>query len=166
MRILLLLPLALTATACVSAKADPPSLGARPIEGVLDRPTRGIAPVASADDPALAGQIAEIVAQAESGDSEFQAALPAARRAVESARGAPAESESWIVAQLQLSVLGGKRSKTTTALGALDEIFGGQAIAGAPADTAALEAARTRVGALYRGQAEAYDALAEQLRNR
>ena len=166
MRFVPLLPLLLLAAGCIAAEADPPSLGPRAIEGVLDEPARAIAPVASADDPALAARIGELVAEAEAGDARFAEQLPAAEQAVSRAAGSVAESEAWIVAQVELSALEGARSPTTTALGALDEIFARQAIDGAPAETEALSTARERVAALYEGQAERFSALQAMLSTR
>lgn len=165
MRIAPLLAL-LLAAGCSMPEADPPSLGPRAIEGVLDEPAYAIAPVASADDPALAARIAELVAEAEAGDARFAELLPPTERIVSRAAGSPAESEAWIVAQVELSALDGARSPTTTALGALDEIFARQAIDGAPAEAQRLAAARARVAALYEAQARRVSALQAMLRSR
>lgn len=161
-----ILPVLLLSTGCIGVEADPPSLGPRDIEGVLDEPAYAIAPVPSAEDPALAARIAEFVRDAERGEDAFDAMLPAVRRTVAAAAAAPAESEAWIVAQLELSALGATRSPTTTALGALDEIYARQTLDGRPAETDALLAARERVAALYESQAERYDALDARLRSR
>lgn len=163
-RLLLLLPL--TTAACIATEADPPSLGPRAIEGILDEPSYAIAPVESASDPALAARIAELVAQAEAGDARFQEMSLATERAVDRAEGSAVESEAWIVAQLELSALDATRSPTTNAMGALDEILAEQAITGEPAESDALAAARARVGALYEAQAHHYAVLEASLRSR
>lgn len=158
--------LLLFATACAIPEADPPSLGPRDIEGILDEPTYAIAPVESADDAALAARISELVGQAEAGNADFRAALPGTQRAVRRAQGSAAESEAWIVAQVELSALDSARSPTTTAMGALDAIFAAQAIDGTPAETERLAAARARVAELYAAQAQSYQSLQAMLRSR
>ncbi|NNC72292.1 MAG: hypothetical protein HKN78_05380 [Sphingomonadaceae bacterium] len=150
--------------ACGVSESNPPSLAYRNVEGIMNRPMRAIAPVASASDPALASRIAELVAQAEGGQGDFAAALPRTRSAVSAAGGA--ESESWIAAQLALSVLDSSRSETVAALVELDAIFAAQTSAGEPAETERLLTARERVIALYQGQAESYEALLAGLRSR
>ena len=158
--------LLLIASACGAPDAEPPSLAPRPVEGVLDRPVQALAPVPSAEDPALAARIAELVEQAEAGNRAFAGQLPATRSAVAAAEGSAPESEAWIVAQVALSALDGERSPTTTALGALDQILAEQALSGEPAEIDALTPARERVAALFASQTQVFDALAARLSSR
>ncbi|MBC2778008.1 hypothetical protein [Parasphingopyxis marina] len=151
---------------CAGPEGEPPSLGPRPVEGILDAPVYAIAPVPSADDPALAARIDGLVAQAEQGEQAFLAAYPAAQSAIAAASNAAVESEAWIEANLAISALGNAGSPTTTALGELDGIFAEQAASGEPAETARLAAARDRVATLHAGQAARYDALNGRLRTR
>jgi hypothetical protein len=156
--------LALTFTACAGPEGEPPSLGPRPIEGILDAPVYAIAPVPSASDPALASRIAEIVGQAEQGEHAFQEAYPAAENAVAAASGAALESEAWVEAHLAVSALDSARGPTTTALGELDGILADQAATGEPAETERLLAARERVAALHASQNSRHQALNGRLR--
>ncbi len=159
---IVLLPCALAA--CGIPEGEAPSLAARPIEAIADAPMRAIAPVPAASDGALASRISDLVSRAEQGQSAFAATLPRTRSAVSAAGGAG--SESWIEAQTALSALDSARSPTTSALGELDAIFAGQAVAGEPAETDRLLDARMRVTALDAEQAEQYQALLSALRSR
>lgn len=159
---LLLLPILLAG--CAGPEGEAPSLAPRPIEGVLDEPVHAIAPVRSTSDSALAARIDALVGEAEAGHSAFAASYPAARQSVERAAGSAIESEAWIEAQLAVSALESARSATVQALGSLDGILAGQALAGAPSETQRLLAARERVAALYAAQNAQYDPLNAMLR--
>lgn len=159
-----ILTIPLLAVACAGPQPNPPSLAPRAIEGVLERPVQVTAPVASADDAALAARIAGLVDEAVEGERAFSEALPEARQAIAAAEGDAAQSEDWIVAQVALSALDGYRAPTTRALGELDAILAEQTLAGEPAETEVLIAARDRVASLYASQVEAYEALAGRLR--
>ncbi|MEM8695293.1 MAG: hypothetical protein AAGE05_04650 [Pseudomonadota bacterium] len=151
---------------CGGPQGEPPSLGPRPIEGILDEPVRGIAPVASADNSALAAEIASLVERATRGQRDFTAAYPATQQAVGRASGAAVGSEPWIEAQLALSALDSTRSETIRALGDLDAILAEQALAAEPAETDALLAARDEVARLYEAQNARYDTLNARVRTR
>lgn len=151
---------------CAGPEGDPPSLATRPVEGILDEPVWGIAPVESASDTALASQIARLIGQARAGDRNFAAAYPVAQQAVGAAAGSPAESEAWIAAQLAMSALDSARAETIRALGLLDLIFAEQAISGSPAETERLIEGRREVAALHDGQNSRHDALNARLRSR
>jgi len=150
--------------ACAGPEGESPSLAPRPIEGVVDEPIRGITPVTSAQDPALAGQIAQLVDQAEAGNRAFTIQYPEAVAAVDQATGSALESEAWIEAQLAVSALDSLRSETVRALGGLDSILAHQTLAAEPAETERLLAAREHVAALYDDQNRRYDALNSRLR--
>lgn len=155
--------LALLAASCAGPEGDTPSLASRPIEGILDEPVRAIAPIESADDPALASQIDTLVQAAIAGDTNFDTALPSARNAVSAALGSARESERWIAAQLAVSALDAARSETVRALTALDSIMADQTVNGRPAESDRLFAARERVAGLYAEQATAFDELRARL---
>lgn len=161
-----LLPLPILLLACAGPEGEAPSLAPRPIENILDEPIHAIEPVESTSDAALAAEIDMLVRQAESGHDTFTASFPATRDAVTAAAGRPLESESWIEAQLAVSALDSARSSTVEALGLLDGILAGQALAGAPSETQRLLAARERVAALYEEQNALYDPLNAMLRTR
>ena len=96
-----------------------PSLAPRPGERLsTDEPVRVRPEVAA--DPALAAEVAELLARARRGEAAFQAALPAARAGV--ARGGAAGSDSWIEAQQAVSRLEGARAETAAALALLDSL--------------------------------------------
>ncbi len=153
-------------TACAGPEGRAPSLSPRPIEGILDAPTHAIAPVQSVSDSALAAEIDALVGQAEAGQTAFAAGYPAARNTAERAAGSAVESETWIEAQLAVSALDSARSATVRALGSLDGILAEQALAGTPAETNRLLAAREHVAALYAAQNAQYDPLNAMLRTR
>jgi len=98
--------LMLAAIGSVAACAPPgpyPSLEPRPIEKALADTEEPPAEAPLPDEAGLPVRIAALTAQVRKGQSEFDAALPAARAAAERAGGA--ESESWVEAQQALSRL-------------------------------------------------------------
>ncbi|HEX8526349.1 hypothetical protein [Allosphingosinicella sp.] len=97
-----------------------PSLETRPIEqeDPLAEPVRTAAAVAP--DPALRARAAELLASAQVGETEFEAAVGEAQAA---ARGAGAGgTESWFEAQRTLSRLEAATTGTMTALAELDRL--------------------------------------------
>jgi len=153
-----------TAAGCSAPPNAAPSLAPRAAEAIDPRvPVVGgidVRPV----DPALAARLAQLIAQANSGDSAFRTAAADAERlaALAGAR----ESESWIAAQQALSALIAARAPTTRALGDIDAVAATtlQTKGGlAPADLAAIEAAAAKVGALDRVQSQIVDALQRRL---
>ena len=108
--------------------------------------------------------MAELVGQAQGGESAFAVAAGEAQR-LAAAAGAP-QSETWVIAQEALSAAVAARAPTTQALGDIDGIAaaalakqGGMA----SADLAAIEAASAEVGAIDRRQSQAIDALQKRL---
>lgn len=158
----ILLPL-ITA-ACAGPEGSPPSLGPRPVEGILDQPVYAIAPIPSASDPALAARIDRLAAEAEQGEQAFAAVYAATESAVAAAAGSGIESEPWIAAHIALSALDSARSPTTTALGDLDGMLAEQAITAQPVEIERLDAARQRVATLHENQSARYEALLARLR--
>ncbi len=149
---------------CSSPGGPAPSLAARPAEAIDPRvPVPGVvnnrAVVA-----ALAGRLAELVAQAREGDRAFAPAAARARQ-LAAAAGGP-QSESWIVAQEALSGAVAARASTARALGDLDALGGDRLESQgglAPSDLAAIQAAAAQVGAIDRGHAETIAAIQRQL---
>jgi hypothetical protein len=114
--------------------------------------------------PALASQLAALVAQAREGDAAFG---PAADEAERLANGAgPASSESWIAAQEALTTAIAARGPTTIALGDIDALGGTklQEQAGlAPSDLAAIKSAGAEVAAIDQRQAARIKAIQDRL---
>jgi len=114
----ILMPL-LLAAGC-AAPGPYPSLAPRPAEKAYAEDAEERKPVPQPDDPALAGEIDRLLAEARAGGAEFDSALPAAQSAA-GAAGA-AGSDSWIEAQQALSRLEAARARTTAAQADLDRL--------------------------------------------
>ena len=150
--------------ACAPSGGPFPSLLPRAAEAVDPRlPVPGVVndrPVT----PALAARLAELVAQARSGDSAFQ---PAAAQAQQLAAAAgPPRSESWVAAQQALSAAVAAREPTARALGDIDALGADrlQSQGGlSPADLEAVATAAAEVGEMDRRQAAAIDAVQQRL---
>lgn len=125
-------------TACLpacAAQGDFPSLSPRAVErdlaggsgpalcpGVAAPVAAPVAqrPTPPPADPALRGRVAELIGAARAGQIEFGSLLPGAERAV--AEAGPAESETWVTAQQEISRLGAARARTSDALAELDTL--------------------------------------------
>ena len=159
-----LIPIVAALAACAGPGGPYPSLQPRAAEAIdprvpIERPMND-RPVT----PALAARLAEMVCQAQSGDTDFQPAADAAERLAAGA-GAP-QSESWIAAQEALTAAISAREPTAHALGDIDGLAASllQAQGGiAPNDLAAIQSAAAEVGALDRRQTERIDALKQRL---
>lgn len=114
-----LLPLLLLAAGC-AAPGPYPSLAPRPAEKAYAEDAEERKPTPQPDDPALAGEIDRLLAEAGAGGAAFDSAFPAAQAAA-TAAGA-AGSDSWIEAQQALSRLESARARTTAALADLDRL--------------------------------------------
>lgn len=155
---------ALTLAGCSYPGGPPPSLAPRAAEAIDPR-----APVVRPMndrpvDPALAGRLAGLVAQARNGDAAFQPAAVEAERL--SATAGAAQSESWISAQQALTAAIAARGPTVAAIGDIDalganklQIQGGLA----PADLAAIQSAGAEVSALDNREAAAIKAIQGRL---
>lgn len=152
------------ASGCSAPPSAAPSLAPRAAEDIDPR----VLVVGSVDtrpvDPALAARLAQLIAQAISGEGSFRSAAAEAERLA--ALAGPRESESWIVAQQAVSAAVAARAPTAQALADID----GTAAAAlkakgdlSPADLAAIEAAAAEVGALDRVQSQIVDALQGRL---
>jgi hypothetical protein len=156
--------LAAAGLAACTAGSSPPSLQPRAAERIDPR-VPVINPVnARPVSAALAGQLAQLLDEARSGDAAFR---PLAERAdpLASAAGAP-QSESWIVAQEALSAAGAARAPTTRALGDIDALAATalQTQAGiAPSDFAAIRSTASEVAQISSRQAATIDAIQRRL---
>jgi hypothetical protein len=154
----------LALSACAAPGGPYPSLRPRageeidpriPVEGPINnRPVNA----------SLASRLANLVAQARSGDDQFDAAAAEAER-LTSAAGAP-QSEGWMVAQEALSAAIAARSPTTIALGDIDAL-GATALQTqggiAPNDLAAVKRAGAEVAELDRREAARIKAIQDRL---
>jgi len=151
-------------TACSSTGGPYPSLQPRAAEAIDPRvqPVRPIndRPVAAA----LARQLAALVDQARSGETEFEPAAANAER-LAAAAGAP-QSESWIAAQEALTAAIAARRPTAMALADIDAI-GATALQTqggiAPNDLKAIQSDASAVAAIARGQTDRIDAIKRRL---
>lgn len=164
-------PFALLAAACSTA-GNYPSLEQRPVERVSGTaqpvapgqaaPAAAPLPPASATLPA---RLDALLAAAQDADARFQAARPAAERAVASA--GPVASGSWSSASVALAGLETSRSHTMAALAELDGLYA-EARSAAPvaesADAGAIAAVRMKVESLIEAQDGVLDALSARLR--
>ena len=155
-----------TTGGCSSPKLAPPSLAPRAAEAIDPRLPVERALVVRPVTAGLTGRIAELLAEARSGEAAFRSALGPAQRAAAAA--GPARSESWIAAQLALSALEAARAPTTRALGDIDALAGADIMArngiGAD-DLAAIQQASAEAGALDAAQRAALAALSARIGN-
>jgi hypothetical protein len=147
--------LAVCLAGCVS-QGPFPSLAPRPAEQEdwSEEPVHA-APVV-ADDAALRGRIAALLAQAHDGERAFDADVPAAERAA--AHVGAVGSDSWIEAQQAISRLQASRGRTDEAATELHQLRltrSGQP--SSAADLAALDAAIQEVGAIAERQQRRMD---------
>jgi len=153
-----ILPLLLLAAGCQAV--DAPSLALRPAEkqpvGVPEEYVEQQGTV----DPALAGRLAPIVAQAEEGHRQFKVALGPVEKAVAAA--GPQGSESWIVAQQALSALDPARAPLQQASAAIEAVRAEPANA-VPANRAVVDKAAAQIDALTDEEAKAIAALVAKL---
>ncbi len=132
---------------------DPRLQPARPIN---DRPV----------SPALAAQLAALVAQGRGGESAFVTAAAEAERLAATA--GAAQSESWIAAQTALSAAVASRRPTAVAQSDIDALGATalQAHGGiAPNDLQAIQGAAAQVAAIAREQTQRIDAIRRQIGN-
>ena len=150
--------------ACAAPGGPYPSLQPRAAEAIdprvpVDRPIND-RPVT----PALAARLAELLAQAHSGDATFEPAAAEAERLAASA--GAAQSESWTVAEQALSAAIDARGATASALGDVDAIAATalQTQGGiAPNDLSAIQNAAAEIAALDQRQASRIKALQQRL---
>ena len=159
--------LALAALLGISACAAPgpyPSLAPRAIERELAAADEAPPSPALPDDPGLSERIRPLIEKAESGDAEFQAAIPAARAAT--GRAGSSGSDSWVEAQQAVSRAEAARALTTAALAEIDALALAEARSRAlsPGDLERLREGVAQVQAIADRQQEAIRALEASLR--
>jgi hypothetical protein len=154
----------LSVTACSSPGGPYPSLQPRAGEAIDPR-LPVVRPIN--DRPvtaALASRLADLVAQARSGEEAFDLAAVAAEKLAASA--GTAQSESWIVAQEALTGAIGARRPVANALGDIDAL-GATALQRqgglAPNDLAAIQRASSEVALIDSRQAARIDAIQKRL---
>ena len=156
--------LILALSACAPAGGPFPSLQPRSAEAIDPRVPIPGAVNARPVSAALAARLADLVAQARSGDAAFRSAAEQAER-LAGAAGAP-QSESWVVAQEALSAAIAARAPTAHALGDIDAL-GADALSSqgglSPADQAAIRTAGAQVFAMDQRQAETVAAIQRRL---
>ena len=144
--VLLLVPPLLLA-GCYGRIIDAPSLGPRAVERTpIPLPDEAAEPAAAAT-PALAGKIAELLAQADAGHARYEAARDAADAARARPGGTREGSEAWIAAEEAASARDAARGPVSDAAAALDALRSDPGYAGPP-DRAAIAAAAARLDAL------------------
>lgn len=118
----LLLAFALLGACQTTGAEEYPSLAIRDAERVTGtiQPPPYVPPPAP---PAVTGDLARLSAEVASAQSAFNAAAPAARSAVNAARGSGMGSEAWSVAQVALAGLESARSRALVALADLDRLY-------------------------------------------
>ena len=157
----ILVPLVLAA-GC-AAPGPYPSLAPRPAEKAYAENAEERKPTPQPDDPALAGEIDRLLAEAKAGGVEFDSALPAAQAAA--SRAGASGSDSWIEAQQALSRLETARARTTAALADLDRLAVDRAGAGTlgEPDSERLRRATAEIQGLADAQADRLRRLGESL---
>lgn len=164
MRSLPLLFAASLVAACSITTSPEPSLAPRAAEAIDPRlPIPDEEPVGNVD-PALANQLAALVAEVRSAQPAFDAREAEANR-LAAAAGAVA-SESWIAAEQALSRLVEQHGMTTRAAADIDALASARLESQrwiAPADRQAIAAAASDVGSISARQAGAIDRLKDQL---
>lgn len=138
----------------VDSEADAPVRGA--FDPVSPEPAPPPAPSLSRD---LVERVAQLEAQARAADTDFEAALPAARAAARSLGGVG--SKSWGRAQVAYANLRSIRARTAIPLADLDTLVATRSVAGEPVEP--IVAARDNVARLVEQQDAA---LAELLPSR
>ena len=116
---------------CTATTAGEPSLGRRAAEAIDPRLPVTNAPATDPADPSLTARVAELLAQGRAAEAAFNAAEPRVTQLV--AASGPAQSESWITAQLAFSELARLRGPAVVAAADLDEMRATQAQSGKPA---------------------------------
>lgn len=156
--------LAIALTACTATTATEPSLARREAEGIDPRIPIVNAPATDPADAALQERVAALLAQARAAERDYEAALPRARDLVAAA--GPAQSESWIAAQLAVSELQRLRGPAISAAADLDAMRSTQARSGTAALASELELveqAAAELRAINERLAASQDALADRL---
>ena len=123
--VFLVLVLGLSLSACAMQAGDFPSLAKRPYENGPAMDDSAAPPPAQMDvlPPALRNAVDLALRQSNSAHQAFLADLPKVKESVTAARNAAPSSESWVVAQMQLSSLEMDRSPSISALADMDMLY-------------------------------------------
>lgn len=164
MRRLLFLCLLVPLAACASGQDEYPSLALRDAErGVRTPSAAGLAlPDTTPPTPAVLAQIAAAVEAAETSHQRFLAALPSARRAVNTGGRAAVDSGPYAAALVALGNLQSISSGTAFALADLDALLAARS--NDLQTTQAVAEAQGRVAALLEEEAEAISVLEQAVR--
>ena len=150
--------------ACSTPQGSYPSLAPRAAEAIDPRvPIPSEVKIGPADTN-LSTHLAALIDQAESGDSQFEAAAANAERLAQGA-GSP-QTESWVAAQQALSAAQAARGPTTRALGDIDGLAAAalEQRGGIPAgNLAAIQAAAEQATEIDRRQSARIDAIEARL---
>lgn len=148
-----------------------PSLAKRPFEreGQVAAPAPVFAPaVQDADWDQLLASLSDLTAKARKGGADFDSLYGRVSARVDDARGAAVSSESWVVANADLSKLENARYACVTSLANLDRLYTDRMAAMADGKVNGgvreIDAARREVVALVDRQNDRLDALRASLR--
>ncbi len=158
--------------ACLQPMAERPSLERREVE-LRDRQAEAKAPpppIETVSDPALARDLAAMLARADKAEADFAVARSAAQAATGAARGDALGSEDWSVAQTRISALDAPRRELAQILGDLEELYVARVQKEAagevkPGGSDQIEQARVHLLALLEGQDKVIGQLRTSLAN-
>ena len=158
--------------ACLQPMAERPSLERREVE-LRDRQAEAKAPpppIETVSDPALARDLAAMLARADKAETDFAVARSAAQAATGAARGDAVGSEDWSVAQTRISALDAPRRELAQILGDLEELYVARVQKEAagevkPGGSDQIEQARVHLLALLEGQDKVIGQLRTSLAN-
>lgn len=161
-RLVLLAALAGLSACTTSTGAGYPSLAVREVERATGSftPPPAHAPLPPTG-PEVLDRLDKLGSDAAGAHRAFLAAAPAARSAVNAARGGGVTSEAWALAQVALAGLESSRAQATVALADLDRLFVDAATG--EAETARIAAVRETVAAQVAEEDAAIDALLRAL---
>lgn len=117
--------LGLSLSACAMQSGDFPSLSKRAYEDVPAIDDTAAPPPSQIEalPAALKKAVDAAVRQSNTAHQAFLAGLPKVKQSVSAARGAAPSSESWVVAQVELSSLEMDRSPSVSALADIDSLY-------------------------------------------
>ncbi|HEY9091302.1 hypothetical protein [Parasphingorhabdus sp.] len=123
--VLLVPVLGLSLSACAMQSGDFPSLAKRPYEDdpAIEEMVPTPAPEITALPADLGNAVSAAIRQSNMAHQAFLGSLPSARQRVLAAQGAAPSSESWVVAQMELSSLEMDRSPSVSALADMDLLY-------------------------------------------
>jgi hypothetical protein len=152
------------AAASCSTVGDAPSLAPRPSEGIDPRLPVADTSASVPADPALAGQLGELVGTARAAAAGFDVAIARAEQLAAIARSP--QSDSWVTAQQALSAAVAERYPVTRALADIDALATARVVGRGPlsqADQQALRQAAAAVEAINARQAARVAAVQRRL---